>query len=109
MTQDISLYTLPNNQPLGLIDCEEAFKSLTEKEKKYAHYLSQACWNGGLIVLLQTSPEAPLIFALLHKIVISESIDNLKKEALSAGLTEDEFIVRFLEIYIFKGIIVLKC
>ncbi|XP_014219104.1 dipeptidyl peptidase 3 [Copidosoma floridanum] len=92
MSDDISMYTLPNNQPMVRLECEAAFNALSNKEKLYAHYLSQAAWNGGLIVCLQTSPESPLIFALLHKVFLSESIADLKKTALAAGFTEDEFV-----------------
>lgn len=93
MSEDISLFTLPNNQPVISLECETAFNALTKNEKLYAHYLSQAAWHGGLIVFVQTSPESSLIFALLHKIFITETIDKLKKSALDAGINEDEFTV----------------
>ncbi|XP_003707368.2 dipeptidyl peptidase 3 [Megachile rotundata] len=91
MSDDISLFTLPNNQPIISLECETAFNALTKNEKLYAHYLSQAAWHGGLIVFVQTSPESPLIFALLHKIFITETIDELKKSAFDVGINEDEF------------------
>ena len=42
------------------------FQNLTEREQLYAHHLSRASFYGGLIVLLQTSPESPLIYRLIQ-------------------------------------------
>jgi hypothetical protein len=50
---DVSQFVLPNDQPVVSLDCEEAFNALTNQEKLYAHYLSQAAWAGGLIVFVQ--------------------------------------------------------
>lgn len=83
-------YVLPNNQPVVLLDCNVAFNALTKEEKLYAHHLSRACWNGGLIVLIQTSPESPLIFVLLHKIFSAESISDLKTK-VTPHVSEDDF------------------
>ncbi|XP_018056405.1 PREDICTED: dipeptidyl peptidase 3 isoform X1 [Atta colombica] len=88
---DKTLYTLPNDQPVVALECDTAFKSLTQKEKLYAHYLSQAAWRGGLIVLIQTSPESPLIFALLQKIFLSESLEDLENSSVRAGVTQEQF------------------
>lgn len=93
MNVDTTLYTLPNNQPIVALQCENVFKALTQKEKLYAHYLSQAAWSGGLIVLIQTSLESPLIFALLHKIYLAEPINELKDAVIHANVTEVEFTV----------------
>ncbi|GIY60093.1 dipeptidyl peptidase 3 [Caerostris darwini] len=88
----MSDYIYPNNTPIVLLNCEDAFKELTEKEKLYAHYLSKACWYGGLIVLLQTSLESPLIYTLLHKLFRLQSVNELKEVALNeCNFTEDEF------------------
>lgn len=50
---DVSQYVLPPETKVAFLDCETAFKGLTDKEKLYAHYISQASWYGGLICLFQ--------------------------------------------------------
>lgn len=52
-SEDVSQFILPNNQPVVLLECQQAFQGLTEQEKLYAHFLAQASWYGGLIVLIQ--------------------------------------------------------
>jgi hypothetical protein len=62
------------------LDAQTAFfEALTEREKLYAHY-------GGLIVLIQTSPE---IYRLIHRINPTEDTASLKAAAF--GLSEDDF------------------
>ncbi|VDK42649.1 unnamed protein product [Anisakis simplex] len=89
---DKSMFTLPNSTPVCALDCVDAFNSLSEKEKRYTHYLSKASFDGSLIVFCQVSPESPALFIILYRLFASETIDELKKKALELGWTEDEFI-----------------
>ncbi|XP_029468951.1 dipeptidyl peptidase 3 [Rhinatrema bivittatum] len=86
-----SQYILPNDIGIAPLDCREAFQLLSKSEQLYAHYLSRASWYGGLIVLLQTSPESPAIYVLLTKLFRAQGPEELKKVAISLGLTEDEY------------------
>ncbi|TFK11990.1 39S ribosomal protein L3, mitochondrial [Platysternon megacephalum] len=86
-----SQYVLPNDVGLALLDCSEAFRLLLRGERLYAHYLSRACWYGGLVVLLQTSPEAPAIYVLLSRLFRAQEPDQLGELARSAGLADQEY------------------
>jgi len=49
----MSHYMIPLDQPVVNLECQVAFENLTKQEKKYAHHLSLASWQGGLITLVQ--------------------------------------------------------
>jgi len=85
------LYILPNETPVVPLDCTAAFDTLTDKEKKYAHYIARASAEGTLIVFLQVSPEAPALFVVLYEVFKNESVESAKARALSSGWTEEEF------------------
>lgn len=68
-----------------------AFEGLTKKERLYAHYMSKASFYGSLIVALQTSPEAPQIFRLIHKVHTTQDIASLRKAAFDNGVSDKDF------------------
>ncbi|KAK2100102.1 bifunctional diacylglycerol diphosphate phosphatase/phosphatidate phosphatase [Saguinus oedipus] len=84
-------YILPNDIGVSSLDCREAFRLLSPAERLYAHHLSRAAWYGGLAVLLQTSPEAPYIYALLSRLFRAQDPDRLRQHALAEGLTEEDY------------------
>ncbi|MED6270730.1 bifunctional diacylglycerol diphosphate phosphatase/phosphatidate phosphatase, partial [Characodon lateralis] len=86
-----SQYYLPNDIGISALDCHEAFRLLSPQEKKYAHYLSRGAWYGGLVVLLQTSPESANIFVLLQRIFRKQTPEQLEDVAKAAGLSSDEY------------------
>ncbi|MFH4978365.1 hypothetical protein AB6A40_005074 [Gnathostoma spinigerum] len=88
---DKKSYTYPLETPVCSLDCSEAFKSLTTTEKKYAHFLSKASFDGSLITFCQVSVESPAIFILIYRLFSAESIDSLKAKALTLEWTENEF------------------
>ena len=100
-TIDKSQYVIPSEVPVCLLECSKAFNALEVKEKNYCHYLSKACEQGGLIVLLQTSPESVSVFLLLQKLFSLETAEELKGKALGNGVTEDEFKVFFFSFFFF--------
>ncbi|XP_043996137.1 dipeptidyl peptidase 3 [Gambusia affinis] len=86
-----SQYYLPNDIGISALDCREAFRLLSPQEKMYAHYLSRASWYGGLVVLLQTSPESANIFVLLQRIFRKQTPDQLEQVAKAAGLSSEDY------------------
>lgn len=93
---DKSQHILPLDQPVSHLEVKTAFTGLTEKEKLYAHHLSKAAWTGGLITLLQTSPESGPVFVLLHRLFSNQEPSVFKSAALEAGFTEDEVTAFFV-------------
>jgi len=85
-----SQFILPDDQPVVRLDAATAFNLLGAREQLYSHYLSRASWYGGLVVLLQTSPESPSIFRLLLRLARGQNTASLRAAAIAAGLNDQQ-------------------
>ncbi|KAF2072217.1 hypothetical protein CYY_006462 [Polysphondylium violaceum] len=87
----IDLHTTPIEIPIYRLNVTEPFKSLTEKEKLYAHHFSQACWWGSKVCLGQTSEESPVIFALLQQLFSIDQVPELKSKLVPSIISLEDF------------------
>eukprot|EP00667_Euglena_gracilis_P003020 EG_transcript_3028 len=60
-------HVVPEEVAVCPMACGPAFAQLDDREKRYAHHLTRAAWEGGLICLYQASVESPAIFRLLQQ------------------------------------------
>lgn len=69
----------PNNKKISIINIDfcESLEQLTEEEKNYLYYLTQACWTGQIIDLFQTSYESPALFMIFQ--MFFESFDGVNE------------------------------
>ena len=77
------------NIPICVLEAKDAFDSLAEADKLYAHHLGKASWAGFPVVLQQVSPESPKIFNFLMKLFKQVSLEDLQKKS---GVTEEEWL-----------------
>ncbi|XP_061415534.1 dipeptidyl peptidase 3 [Lethenteron reissneri] len=84
-------FILPNRVSVVPLECRAAFELLSARERQYAHYLSRAAWYGGLVVLLQTSPESPALYALLQRLFRAQGPAELGELATRLELSADEY------------------
>lgn len=90
MSEDLSHFVIPLDTPISKLEARDAFDGLTEREKFYCHFLSRASWEGGVICLLQTSPESVPIFLLLREL-FSRQDPGALREAVGDGVSGEEF------------------
>ncbi|KAK4472007.1 hypothetical protein MN116_004623 [Schistosoma mekongi] len=76
--------------PVHYLDVAVAFKSLSSAEKDYVFSCTQASWVGGLIGLIQTSPESAGIFLFVNRFFKSENVYSLMEKATKNNFTDEE-------------------
>lgn len=72
-----------------LLDCRKSWELLTNTEKLYSYYFSQACVEGAKVCFFQRSVESPGLFLIFQELFATPSIENKVKEA---GLSTDDWL-----------------
>ncbi|EJD05931.1 aflatoxin-detoxifizyme [Fomitiporia mediterranea MF3/22] len=90
---NIERFYADQRTPFCSLDVAKAFNQLSLKEKKYAHYVSQASWAGARIIQGQWTPEATSLYDLL---ILTFSDDkgklaNLDELKTKAGLSDEDW------------------
>ena len=93
--------TKPNNKKISIIniDFRESLEQLTEEEKNYLYYLTQACWTGQIIDLFQTSYESPALFMIFQMFFASfDGVNEIENKIIQKDKEiTPEMINNFLE------------
>ncbi|RXG47942.1 hypothetical protein VDGE_04363 [Verticillium dahliae] len=94
-TQELAQYLADAPPSVVRLEIEKHFEPLTDKQKRYAHFISRASLAGNRIVLRQVSPESEAIYDLIISLHNSSGGDW---EALGkkAGINETQ-LTQFLE------------
>ncbi|KAK3394642.1 peptidase family M49-domain-containing protein [Podospora didyma] len=93
--QELSQYFADAPPAVVRLEIEKHFTALTDKQKRYAHFISQASFAGNRIVLRQVSPESESVYDFiiaLHK----AAAGDWKALAQKAGV-DDAGLSAFLQ------------
>ncbi|KAH8833631.1 aflatoxin-detoxifizyme, partial [Flagelloscypha sp. PMI_526] len=83
-------YLADKEAPICLLDVKNVFELLSDKERKYAHWVGKASWAGGSIIQEQWTSYATDLYKLLTT-TFSNNISALPALQDKSGLTESEF------------------
>ncbi|KAL2017819.1 hypothetical protein VTK56DRAFT_1621 [Thermocarpiscus australiensis] len=86
-TQELSQYQADAPPSVVRLEIEKHFNALTDKQKRYAHFISKASFAGNRIVLRQVSPESESIYDFIIALHRSAAGD-WKALAQKAGVDE---------------------
>lgn len=75
-------YFADKNTPFSNLEAKPFFESLSLKEKKYAHYMSRASFEGTRIIVTQTNPNALPIYDMILKTFTNEQGDMIQVDTL---------------------------
>ncbi|KAI8883177.1 dipeptidyl peptidase III [Backusella circina FSU 941] len=75
-------YFADENPPFSRLEAKKFFDTLSDKEKKYAHYMSRASFQGTRIIITQTNPKAIGIYDLVLELFTDEKGDMIQSDRL---------------------------
>lgn len=75
-------YLADKNTPFSNLEAKPFFETLSLKEKKYAHFMSRASFEGTRIIITQTNPKALPIYEMILKIFTNEQGDMIEVDSL---------------------------
>lgn len=75
-------YFADENSPFSRLEAKPFFDTLTLKEKKYAHYMSRAAFEGTRIIIEQTNPKAVAIYDMILKTFSNEAGNMVDAQTL---------------------------
>ncbi|KAI2640512.1 putative dipeptidylpeptidase III [Hypomontagnella submonticulosa] len=87
--QELAQYLADAPPSIVRLEIEKHFDALTDRQKRYAHFVSRACFEGSRIVARQISPESEPIYDFilaLHK----SSGGDWKALQAKAGISDQE-------------------
>ncbi|KAK3362927.1 putative dipeptidylpeptidase [Lasiosphaeria hispida] len=85
--QELSQYLADAPPAVVRLEIEKHFSNLSDKQKRYAHFISRASFAGNRIVLRQVSPESESIYDFIIALY-GASAGDWKALALKAGVDE---------------------
>ncbi|TLS29530.1 hypothetical protein PpBr36_00233 [Pyricularia pennisetigena] len=94
-TQELKGYLADSPPSVVRLEIAKHFDALTDKQKRYAHYISKASFAGNRIVLRQVSPESEHIYDFI--ISLHKSCDGDWKALAKKASVSDESVTQFLE------------
>lgn len=87
--EDLKHYLADAPPSVVRLEIEKHFDALTDKQKRYAHYISRASFDGARIVARQISPESEAIFDFILALYKTSGGD-WKGLQTKAGVSDDE-------------------
>ncbi|KAI7862371.1 dipeptidyl-peptidase 3 [Spinellus fusiger] len=89
----VNQYLADTKTPIYRLEARPFFETLTESEKRYAHFMSRAAFHGTRIAITQTNPEAEEIYDLILSIFTNqqEELVDLEQLAEKSGVSPESF------------------